>query len=147
MGTRPEARGCGTGTEGESVVGLIEDMLGSFSGTDEALHPHLTQALTGLMGNEEDAGPGLHGLLEGLQTSGLGGLVGSWLGGGTNLPVTPDQIRDALGDQEVEASARRAGMPAASLLETLAEHLPGLIDRLSPQGQLLPAWAGPTSRE
>ncbi len=120
--------------------------MGSLSGADEAIHPHLTQALQGLIGDEEQPGPGLEGLLAKLQTHGLGGFVESWLGGGTNLPVTPDQLRDALGDEEVAAMAARSGLPAATLLETLADHLPGLIDRLSPQGQLLPAGAGPTSR-
>ena len=130
-----------------SGMGLIEDIMDSLSGSDEVLHPHLTQALQGLAGNEEEPGPGLQGLLARLQTAGLGGFVASWLGSGTNLPITPDQLRDALGDAEVAAVARRADLSPEVLLETLSEHLPGIIDRLSPAGQLLPAGAGPTTRD
>lgn len=56
-------------------MGLFEDMMGSLSGADEAIHPHLTQALQGLIGDEEQPGPGLEGLLAKLQTHGLGGFV------------------------------------------------------------------------
>lgn len=128
-------------------MGIIEEMMTSLSGADEAMHPHLMQAVQGLIGNEESVGPGLEGLLERLRAGGLGGIVDTWLSHGTNLPVTTEQVRAALGDDEVRASAERAGLSEPAWLATMAEHLPGLVDRLSPRGELLPAGAGGTSKD
>ena len=44
----------------------------------------------------------LQGLLSKLQESGLEGQVQSWLGNGANVPITPEQIRAALGNEQVK---------------------------------------------
>jgi uncharacterized protein YidB (DUF937 family) len=123
------------------AMSILDDLMTTLSEWDASLHPRLAQALEGLLGG----GIGLDEVLARLQATGLGGIVDSWLGDGTNLPISPDQLRGALGDEDVEAAAHRAGMPAQTLLEELAEHLPSLVDRLSPRGELLPAGASPTS--
>jgi len=76
------------------------------------------------------------GLLEKLQESGLGKQVGSWLGNGTNLPISPDQLRAALGDERLQQLARSAGLPIDQLLAILSQHLPQAIDKMSPNGAL-----------
>ena len=126
-------------------MGLIEEMMGSLSGADEAMHPSLMQALQGLIGNEEQPGVGLQGVVDGLRAQGHGGIVDTWTSPATNLPVTPDQVREAIGAEEARAAAARAGLPEETFLSTIAEHLPGLVDRLSPDGNLLPAQAHATS--
>ena len=73
------------------------------------------------------AGPmqgGFAGMLEQLAAGGLAGHVGSWLSDNPNLPVSPQQIHDALGDEQVQSMARSSGLPIGSLLEQLAAHLP-----------------------
>src|SRR5260370_23986478 len=62
------------------------------------------------------------GLLQQLEQSGLGGQVASWLGGGQNLPVSVDQLRNALGDQNLGQLASQFGLPAEDLLRHLADH-------------------------
>jgi uncharacterized protein YidB (DUF937 family) len=76
------------------------------------------------------------GLLQQLQQSGLGPQVASWLGNGANLPVSVDQLKDALGDQHLRQLATQLGLPVDQLLGQLSQHLPGAVDHMSPHGTL-----------
>ena len=76
------------------------------------------------------------GLLQQLQQSGLGAQVASWLGNGHNLPVSVDQLKSALGDQQLRQLATQLGLPVDQLLGELSQHLPGAIDHMSPHGTL-----------
>ena len=79
---------------------------------------------------------GIGGLLQQLQQSGLGPQVASWLGNGQNLPVSVDQLKNALGDQHLGQLATQFGLPVDQLLGQLSQHLPGAIDHMSPNGTL-----------
>ena len=48
---------------------------------------------------------GLDGLLAKLQQGGLGDIVQSWMGNGPNLPVSAEQITQALGNPQLAALA------------------------------------------
>lgn len=128
-------------------MGLLDDLMQSLSGAEEAVHPEMGRALEGLFLGGADGAPGigLEGLLQRMQSAGLGGIVQSWLHGGTNLPVSPDQLRQAIGEGDTAAMASAAGMSPDAWLTSLSEHLPSLVDRLSPNGTFLPAGAGGTS--
>jgi uncharacterized protein YidB (DUF937 family) len=76
------------------------------------------------------------GLLQQLQQSGLGAQVASWLGNGENLPISVDQLKNALGDQRLRQLATQLGLPVDQLLNQLSQHLPGAIDHMSPNGTL-----------
>jgi uncharacterized protein YidB (DUF937 family) len=76
------------------------------------------------------------GLLQQLQQSGLGAEVASWLSNRENLPISVDQLKNALGDQRLRQLAMQLGLPVDQLLEQLSRHLPGAIDHMSPHGTL-----------
>src|SRR5712692_9065028 len=76
------------------------------------------------------------GLLAQLQQGGLDREVTSWLGRGTNLPVSADQLRTAFGGEQLQQLARAAGLPVDDLLKMLTQQLPGTIDDMSPNGTL-----------
>jgi uncharacterized protein YidB (DUF937 family) len=80
----------------------------------------------------------LQGLVAKLQQGGLNEQVQSWLGNGQNLPVTADQIRAALGNEQVQQLARQLGLPVDAALNLLAEHVPTAVDQASPNGTLQP---------
>lgn len=84
---------------------------------------------------------GLAGLVEQFQKAGLGETMNSWISTGSNLPISPEQLRQALGGARLETLAQQAGMSTAELGEGLARLLPQAVDQLSPQGAL-PAEAG-----
>jgi uncharacterized protein YidB (DUF937 family) len=78
---------------------------------------------------------GVSGLLQGLQSGGLQGVVSSWLGSGTNQQVTPDQLNNGLDSNAVQNTAAQHGMSTDELLQLAAQYLPQLIDHASPNGQ------------
>jgi len=78
---------------------------------------------------------GLPALLEKFRADGLGEAVASWLGNGRNLPVSPDQLRSALGDAAVNGMATSSGQAPDALLSNLSALLPVLVDHVTPDGQ------------
>jgi uncharacterized protein YidB (DUF937 family) len=78
----------------------------------------------------------LRGLVDQLQKGGLDEQVKSWLSSGANLPVTAEQIRAALGNQQVRQLAEQFGLPVDATLKLLAEQLPGIVDQASLNGKL-----------
>lgn len=79
---------------------------------------------------------GLNGLVERFQRSGLGGIVGSWIGTGANQPVAPHQVEQALEPNEIDELSRRTGLSREQVLDELARALPTVVDRLTPQGRI-----------
>jgi len=67
---------------------------------------------------------GLQSTLETLAANGLSEHVGSWLSNNPNLPISADQIRDALGSEQVQNMASASGLPVGDFLQHLAQHLP-----------------------
>jgi uncharacterized protein YidB (DUF937 family) len=79
---------------------------------------------------------GITGLLQQFHEKGLGSLVSSWIGTGQNLPISADQIQHVLGSDQVKELAAKAGISPEAASSHLAQLLPMLVDRLSPNGQL-----------
>jgi uncharacterized protein YidB (DUF937 family) len=80
----------------------------------------------------------LNGLVAALQKGGLDEQVKSWLGPGANLPVTAEQLRAVLGNAQVQEFARQLGLPVDQALKTMAQYLPEIVDKASPNGVLKP---------
>lgn len=81
------------------------------------------------------AAGGLDGLIRSFEKSGLGDVIASWIGHGTNREIAPNRLADALGPGTVETLSRETGLPREDLLAQLAQALPGVIDALTPQGR------------
>jgi uncharacterized protein YidB (DUF937 family) len=79
---------------------------------------------------------GLAGIVRQFHDAGLGQLVDSWIGTGTNLPATVEQIENGLGAITLRAIARRADMTEADAASRLTTLLPRMIDTLTPEGRL-----------
>ena len=82
------------------------------------------------------AGGVLGGLLERFSRGGLGDVAKSWVSTGENLPVSPDQVSDVFGQDAMGSLASQLGMPQAEVAGQLSELLPGLVDKLTPNGQI-----------
>ena len=85
---------------------------------------------------------GLGGLVEQLTRGGLGDVVQSWIGRGQNMPVSGGQLESALGSDVLGQLGGQRGMNSGQLGDLLAQALPGLIDRMTPDGQLPQGGAG-----
>ncbi len=112
----------------------------------------LGDMLKGLLGQAESAGlpaiinailaqtqyHDLNGLVQALEKGGLGTQVQSWLGPGANLPITEEQVKAVLGNSQVQDFARHLGLPVDETLKVLAQYLPDIVDKASPNGTLKP---------
>jgi uncharacterized protein YidB (DUF937 family) len=81
----------------------------------------------------------LNGLVAALQKGGLNTQVQSWLGPGANIPITEDQLKAVLGNAQVQEFARHLGLPVDQTLKLMAQYLPDIVDKASPNGTLKPA--------
>lgn len=122
-------------------MGLLDSVLGAALGGQQGgqapgaggLDPQLLMGLVNQLLN--NAG-GLSGLLAKLQQGGLAEVAASWVGTGANQPVSPDALGSALGPDLMGQIAQAFGGNQQQAAGTLADLLPGLIDQLTPQGQL-----------
>lgn len=79
---------------------------------------------------------GLGGLLEGFRKSGQTQTVDSWIGRGPNQPIEPADLGKAAGQQTISDIARKLGVNEQDLLDQLSRALPGMVDKMTPQGRL-----------
>ncbi|MGB4812569.1 MAG: YidB family protein [Methylophilaceae bacterium] len=79
---------------------------------------------------------GIGGLLSKFQAGGLGDAAASWVGKGSNLPVSADQVTSALGSGQLAEIAAKFGISPEVLSGQLAEHLPSVIDKATPDGEV-----------
>jgi uncharacterized protein YidB (DUF937 family) len=79
---------------------------------------------------------GLGGLLDKLQKGGLGNAASSWVDSGQNQPVSPGQLGSALGPDIIKVLAQRSGLSEEEITKQLSQALPGIVDKLTPQGRL-----------
>ena len=131
-------------------MGLLDSVLGSvMSGQQQtgatsggfgslismvANNPQLMQAVTAMLSNDGGQG-GLGGLIAKFKQAGLGDVVGSWVGSGQNQPVSGEQLTDVLGADAMAGLAEKLGMNQDDAAGQLSNILPGLIDKLTPNGQ------------
>ena len=79
---------------------------------------------------------GLGGLLDRLKDAGHGSVADSWVGTGQNQPINANDLGSAIGPQVIREIAQRTGMDEQELLKQLSAALPGIVDKLTPNGQL-----------
>jgi len=79
---------------------------------------------------------GVDGLKQKFEQAGLGDVAQSWIGTGSNKSVSPDQVKDALGRQQVEQIANDAGVSTDEAAAGLSKVLPDAVDNVTPSGQV-----------
>lgn len=118
-------------------MGLFGDILGSISGGNAApgsTEGQIMSAVAGMLSDKQSGGLG--GLVSNFQKNGLGDVVSSWIGTGKNLPISADQIQRVFGNQQVSQIAQKVGIEPEKVTAALASVLPGLVDKLTPNGKL-----------
>lgn len=123
----------------DEISGLVGGALGGGAGANP--EQHVMDAL-------QSAGiPGVGGLVQQLQQSGLGSQVASWIGSGTNQPVSAGEIEQALGGPAITAIAGKFGVDPSRASALLSQFLPGLVDRATPNGQVPDAGDGSSGQD
>jgi uncharacterized protein YidB (DUF937 family) len=79
---------------------------------------------------------GLQGLVQSFHDKGMGGLVSSWVSTGPNPPVSGEQVHQVLGSDQVKELAAKAGINPDIASAAIAQLLPGIVDKLTPNGSV-----------
>jgi uncharacterized protein YidB (DUF937 family) len=79
---------------------------------------------------------GLGGILEKFKEGGLAEQAASWVGKGENMPVSADQIASVIGSSALGDMAAKFGISPEMLSGQIAQHLPTVIDKMTPDGEV-----------
>ena len=79
---------------------------------------------------------GLAGLVQSFREKGLGDVISSWVSTGQNLPISADQIQQALGSGALQQLAAKAGISPEMISSQLSTLMPTLVDKLTPNGSI-----------
>jgi uncharacterized protein YidB (DUF937 family) len=129
-----------------STSGGLGDILGGLLGGGRSsgaptggLADMIPGGLGGLLGGAAAGSVlsgGLGNLIQDLQRSGYGRAAQSWVSTGPNEEIAPDDLANALGADTLQSLSRHTGMAKEDLLAELSQHLPNLVDQLTPKGRL-----------
>ena len=79
---------------------------------------------------------GLNKILSGFQQKGLSSQAASWVGTGDNERVSGAEVEEVVGADEIQAIAQQLGISEEQAADAVAEVLPQVVDRVSPEGEL-----------
>ena len=79
---------------------------------------------------------GLGDLLKQLQQSGHGETANSWVAPGPNKQISPNDLAGALGADQINGLMSQSGLSRQELLDGLSQHLPDVVNHLTPDGRL-----------
>lgn len=128
-------------------MGLLDSVIGSLMGGGGGASP-MGGVLSSLLGGGGQAAGGmgaqgmggmaggLGGLMSQFEQAGLGHVAQSWVGNGPNQSVSPEQLQNVFGADQVQGMASQAGMQPQDFLTQLSQHLPNAVHGMTPNGQL-----------
>lgn len=118
-------------------MGLLDSVLGQVMGQmgGSSAKMKMIQTVVGMVGGSGALG-GIGGLIQKFTDGGQAKEAESWVGTGENQPVSAEQVRAALGDDEIQRVADEAGVSTDEAAGGLAALLPTIIDKVTPDGQL-----------
>jgi uncharacterized protein YidB (DUF937 family) len=79
---------------------------------------------------------GISGILQSFEAGGMGEVVKSWVSTGQNQSISAEQIQSVLGSEQIKNFASQLGIDPDQASARLAEYLPQVIDKLTPNGTL-----------
>ena len=117
------------------AMSFVDDLVG---GAVTALAGDKAQALNDFLSSNG----GVSGLTQKFQNGGAGEIFASWVSSDENQKISADMINQVMGTEQVQALAQKMGVDPAQASSFVAEHLPQLIDQLTPTGQAPAADSG-----
>ncbi|HEY3794745.1 MAG TPA: YidB family protein [Bradyrhizobium sp.] len=79
---------------------------------------------------------GLGDLVKQLQQNGHGDTANSWVSPGPNKSISPGDLANALGADQINSLMSQSGLSRDQLLSGLSQHLPDVVNHLTPDGRL-----------
>ena len=118
-------------------MGLLDSVLGMVTGGQQqgGGNAALVNVVVGMLANNGQGGGGLGDLIGKFQQSGMGDVVASWIGTGQNMPISGEQLHNVLGSDTIANIAQQLGISHGDAAGQLAQALPHVMDKLTPNGQ------------
>ncbi|MGH8094191.1 MAG: YidB family protein [Chthoniobacterales bacterium] len=116
-------------------MSLFDSVIGAVTGNNPQGQPQ-ANPLIGIVSSVLTQSGGVQGLMNQFSQAGLGNVFSSWVSNGPNPPVTAEQIQQVLGSDQVKALANKFGLDPAQVSHAVAEHLPTVVDKLTPSGNI-----------
>ena len=113
-------------------MGLLDNILGSVLGSNNANQG----ALGNILGSVLASQGGVGGIVQKMNQAGLGDVVKSWVGTGPNQSVSPGQLGQVLGHDQVDQWSQQTGMSHDTILSEMSKLLPHAVDQMTPSGQI-----------
>ncbi|HVO87284.1 MAG TPA: YidB family protein [Casimicrobiaceae bacterium] len=110
---------------------MFESLLSGVVNELQARNPMVRVALQVLEQNG-----GLQGLLQRAQAAGYEQHVQSWIGTGQNMPIDAAALTRILGSGPLARIAAQCGVNPQEVAGSLAQTLPTVVDRTTPQGSI-----------
>lgn len=115
-------------------MGLLDSVVGALGGGQSGGGNPLLNVVMQLINNPQTGG--LSGLVQSFQQGGLGDVVNSWVSTGQNLPISAEQVKSVLGGGALQNIAAQLGVSPEQASGSLADLLPQMVDKLTPNGQV-----------
>ena len=125
-----------------NLINLAAQMFLKNLGNQQIDEGNVIGALSKLLPTGQNGDIDLGSILGMLQGGSLASLAASWLGDGSNSPISSNQIMDVLGQGKVQDFASSLNMNQDEATNGLANMIPDLIDQNSKGGTLLDAVGG-----
>ena len=130
---------------GGGIGDIVGQILGRGQNRPSGMNPAATggSGLGGLLGGLLTGGAagtllngGLRNLVGDMEQNGHGDIAQSWVGTGPNQQLPPNDLARAIGLDDIDQLSSQVGMPRDQLLSELSDHLPEVVNQLTPEGQL-----------
>ncbi|GAA1250337.1 YidB family protein [Pseudonocardia aurantiaca] len=115
---------------------MTEGLSGMLSGLLGGKGDSLIQAALQMFQESGAKEGGLAALLQQFIVAGLGDKADSWVGTGQNQALSGDEVEQALGSDKVAELAQKAGVSQDEAKNGMAEALPEVVDKVTPEGKL-----------
>lgn len=118
-------------------MGLLDQIAGALGGQmgDGSGQNQMMQLVLQLLQNHPG---GLQGLIEQFTRAGLGQQAASWVSTGQNLPISAEDLMKVFGrgGGQLQDMLSKLGMQQSEAMGGLAQMLPDVVDRLTPNGSV-----------
>jgi uncharacterized protein YidB (DUF937 family) len=122
-------------------MALLDDLMAQGGSICDIIkkNPQLVAAAVSMLSTKQGTvggTSGLDGLVNAFQKGGMGDVMSSWIGTGTNQSISPGQLSDVLGPDMMNQLGKAGGVPSHEAGSVLASLLPALVNGLTPQGKV-----------
>ena len=113
-------------------MGLFDSVAGAVLGKLGGQQGSMAQVAMEMFNNNG----GLSGIVDKFKAGGLSEQVASWVGTGENIAVSPEQISSVMGEGTIADMAAKFGLSPEVLSAQIAQYLPTVVDKLTPNGEV-----------